>query len=80
MPIFGDKPQNNSTKSSGIFSFVIQFFVVGLIFFVIGFAAGQKKVEFLGAGPVPEITIQNQTPKNTTIDFSLLWDVLSKIP
>lgn len=67
-------------KSSSIFSFVIQFVVVGIIFFLIGFAVGQKKVEILGNGIVPKLSIQNQTPKNSNIDFTLMWEVLDKIP
>lgn len=80
MPIIQKSSKDPTRSSSGIFSFLLQFFVVGIVFFLIGYEVGQKKVEFVGNGAVPKLTIQNQTPKNSTIDFSLMWDVLDKIP
>ncbi|OGD87160.1 hypothetical protein A2870_03340 [Candidatus Curtissbacteria bacterium RIFCSPHIGHO2_01_FULL_41_11] len=79
MPILSKRNDQNP-RSSGIFSFFIQFLVVGIIFFLIGFAVGQKKVEIIGNGVVPKLTVQNTTPQNTTVDFSLMWEVLDAIP
>ncbi|MDP2632478.1 MAG: S41 family peptidase [Candidatus Curtissbacteria bacterium] len=80
MPIIHKNSQIPTKSSGGIFSFVIQFAVVGIIFFLIGFAVGQKKVEIIGNGAIPKLSIQNQTPKNSNIDFTLMWEVLDKIP
>lgn len=74
--------ENLPPKSSGgIFNFLIQFAVIALVFLAIGYALGQKKVEIEKKGQVPKITISNQVvPKNTNVDFSLLWDVLGVLP
>ena len=71
---------SNQSKSSSIFSFLIQFLVVAAIFFLIGFAIGQKKIEILRQKTVPTISVQNQNPANQKIDFSLMWQVLDVIP
>lgn len=79
MPILPAIKQSTN-KSSGIFSFLIQFAAVAVIFFAIGFVFGQKKIEVQRAGTVPTISVQNQNPSNQKVDFSLMWQVLDIIP
>lgn len=80
MPIFPDKT-NQDDKSSGIFSFFIQFLIVAVVFFAIGFAIGQKKIEWQRQGLVPKITVVNQLPpEKQTIDFSLFWEIFEALP
>ena len=68
-------------KPSGILSFFLQFAVVAVIFFAIGFAVGQKKVAIEKKGLVPNITVTNElAPKNQTVDFSLFWKVFDTLP
>ncbi|MBI2598732.1 S41 family peptidase [Candidatus Curtissbacteria bacterium] len=68
-------------KSSGTLNFVIQFFLIGIVFFALGFAVGQKKIAIEKRGFVPQITFTNQIPaKNQTVDFSLFWDVYEVLP
>lgn len=68
-------------KSSGTLNFVIQFFLIGIVFFALGFAVGQKKIAIEKRGFVPHITFTNQIPaKNQTVDFSLFWDVYEVLP
>lgn len=63
------------------FNFFFQFVVVGAIFFVIGFSFGQKKIQIDRKSFVPRISISGQTPpKDINVDFSLMWDVLDKLP
>lgn len=82
MPIFPlQKNQDSQNYSSGILSFVIQFAVVAVIFFAIGFVVGQKKIEIARRGFVPKITFENRIPpQDQTVDFSLLWKVMETLP
>ena len=74
-------PKPSKSKNSGVFGFVIQFFVIGIIFFAIGFAVGQKKLEIERKGVIPNIVLSNQAPPaNQVVDFSLFWQVLEAIP
>ncbi|MCR4324349.1 MAG: S41 family peptidase [Candidatus Curtissbacteria bacterium] len=71
----------NQNKGSGIISFIAQFAVVAIIFFGIGFIAGQKKIEITNRNFVPHITVQNKLPpKEQTVDFSLFWQVFETLP
>ncbi len=71
----------SSRKSSGVLNFVIQFFVIGLIFFALGFALGQKKVAVDRKRFIHNITFTNQTPPAyQNIDFSLFWRVFDTLP
>lgn len=69
-------------KSSGsIFSFIIQFGIVAIVFFAIGFGVGQKKVEIARDNFVPNIKFENQVPpSDQTVDFSLFWEVFNALP
>ncbi len=81
MPVFPfNRKDSSPQKSSGIVSFFIQFAAVAIIFFALGFSLGQKKFEILRQGVIPSISIQNQSPQNQTIDFSLMWKVLDTLP
>ena len=78
------KPKASMEKTknpSGIANFILQFFVVAIIAFAIGFAMGQKKVEIARKNFIPSITITGQSPPSReTVDFSLFWEVLGTIP
>ena len=64
-----------------IFNFLLQFLVIAVIFFALGFAVGQKRIEVTKKGFVPQISISNQLPpKNQNIDFSLFWQVFETLP
>ena len=59
----------------------MQFLVIAVIFFAIGFAVGQRRIEVVKRGFVPQITVTNQLPpKNQNIDFSLFWQVFETLP
>src|SRR3990167_6026435 len=75
-------PQNNIRNSKNpIFNFFLQFLVIAVIFFAIGFAVGQRRIEVVKRGFVPQITVTNQLPsKNQNIDFSLFWQVFETLP
>jgi len=74
-------PQEKTVKINPFFNFFIQFLIVAVVFFAIGFAVGQKKVEISRKGFIPQISITSQLPpKNQTIDFSLFWQVLQTLP
>lgn len=70
-----------SSDRGSLFSFLIQFLVIAILFFAIGFAVGQKRVTFERQGYIPHITVSNQLPpKDQNIDFSLFWKVLEILP
>lgn len=74
-------PISENSKSSSILNFLIQFLVVAVVFFAIGFVFGQKRIEIEKKRFIPRITISNQYPlKNQNIDFSLFWSVLDVLP
>lgn len=72
----------NSPKSRSYFiNFFIQFAVIAVIFFLIGFVAGQKKIEFDRKGFIPKITVSNQLQQaGQNVDFSLFWEVFNALP
>src|SRR3989304_1865667 len=73
-------PQSK-TPANPIFNFFLQFFVVAIVFFAIGFAVGQKRVEIERRGFVPSISVTNQLPpKEKNIVFSLFWQVFNTLP
>ncbi|HSX18964.1 MAG TPA: S41 family peptidase, partial [Candidatus Saccharimonadales bacterium] len=79
--VLSSKTIESKKPSSGIFSFLLQFGVVAILFFGIGFALGQKKIDISRKYIVPQITVQDQSvPKNQNIDFSLFWQVLDSLP
>lgn len=68
-------------KTSGVFGFLAQTALVGIIFFAIGFSFGQKKVAFERKNLIPQITFTNQSgPRQETVDFSLFWQVYESLP
>lgn len=74
MPSFEKKP-------SGISSFLIQFGIVAVLFFAIGFTVGQKKIEFAKNNFSPTIKVENKLPASSqTVDFSLFWEVFEALP
>lgn len=78
MPILQD---NKSKKTSSFFNFFFQFGIVAVLFFVIGFSLGQKKLEISRANFVPNITVENKLPpKDQNVDFSLFWQVFESLP
>ena len=69
------------TPKSSLFSFLIQFLVIAIAFFAIGFAVGQKRVTVQKQGFIPSINFSNQLPPtNQNIDFSLFWKVFEILP
>lgn len=73
--------QQAPSNKTNLASFIIQFLIVAVVFFAIGFAAGQKRIEIVKDGLVPHITVTNQLPaKEQTVDFSLFWKVFEELP
>lgn len=74
-------PYHSKSKSSGVTSFIIQFLIVAVVFFGIGFVVGQKKIEVDRKSAVPNITFTNQNSTNDQlVDFSLFWKVMQTLP
>lgn len=73
--------RQSDKKGSPLFSFIFQFLIIGLVFFVIGFVIGQKKFEIDKRGIVPVINVANQYPQDVqNVDFSLFWEVFKVLP
>ena len=73
-------PQPSTSSKNPIFNFLVQFLVIAVIFFAIGFAVGQRRIEVVKKGFVPQISVTNQLPpKNQNIDFSLFWQVFETL-
>lgn len=69
------------SASGGIIGFVVQFFIVAIAFFAIGFIVGQKKVSIQRQGVAPNVVFENQLPPaNQNVDFSLFWRVWEVLP
>lgn len=74
-------PKTSSKKSSGVLNFVVQFLFIGVIFFALGFALGQKKAAIDKKSFIPHITFTNQSPAAyQKVDFSLFWQVFDVLP
>ena len=72
---------NYKAAKNPIFNFFVQFAVVAVIFFALGFTLGQKQIEIKRRGIVPQFTVINKdASKNQDIDFSLFWDVFETLP
>lgn len=84
MPVKFPQPfrkKDPKNVSSGILGFVLQFLIVAVAFFAIGFVVGQKKVSIERKGVAPNVVIQNQLPPaNQNVDFSLFWRVWEVLP
>ena len=66
---------------SPFLNFFIQFLIVAVVFFAIGFAVGQKKISVERRGFIPQITVTNSLPSaNQNVDFSLFWNVWETLP
>jgi len=64
-----------------ILNFFVQFFVVAVLFFGIGFVVGQKNIELSRKGLIPQIRVSNQSPTEVQdVDFSLFWQVFNTLP
>ncbi|MBI2327371.1 S41 family peptidase [Candidatus Curtissbacteria bacterium] len=73
MPESGDKHP--------LFNFFIQFGIIAVIFFAIGFSFGEKKFEISRKNFVPRISVSNKLPpQELNIDFSLFWQVMETLP
>ena len=72
----------STTPDKGsLVNFLIQFLVIAVLFFAIGFAVGQKRITYQRQGYIPHITITGELPpKDQNIDFSLFWKVLEILP
>ncbi len=74
-------PKVSKSKDAGVLSFIIQFLIVAIVFFGIGFVAGQKKISIDKKTTIPNITFSNQDPTNNEqVDFSLFWKVMQTLP
>lgn len=68
-------------KQSPLFNFLIQFALVAILFFAIGFSFGKKNFTVDQKGLIPTVTVTNQTaPQNINVDFSLFWKVYETLP
>lgn len=71
----------NITKSSGILSFLVQFGIIAVLFFAIGFAVGHKKISIDSKNRIPVINFTNNSPTSPqNVDFSLFWKVYETLP
>lgn len=76
-----ERPLQEMGKSGSLVGFLVQFLTVAVLFFAIGFAVGQKKINLQRDGLIPTITVTNQSPlKNQNVDFSLFWNVFEALP
>lgn len=74
-------PEEKVVKIHPFFNFFVQFVLVAVAFFAIGFAVGQKKIEVEKRRFIPKITITNQLPpQSQQVDFSLFWKVFETLP
>ncbi len=68
-------------KKPSIVNFLVQFLVVAIVFFAIGFSLGQKRIEIEKRSFIPTISVSNQLPpKDQSVDFSLFWNVFNTLP
>ena len=75
------QPIQGSVKSSSLLSFIIQFGFVAIIFLVIGYSLGQKRIEISSSSITPKIQVENKlSSKDQTVDFSLFWQVYESLP
>ena len=79
---FSNKPTTKvKSKRDSIVSFLVQFVVVAVLFFAIGFVLGQKKIQIDNKTIVPRVTVTNKAnPKDVNVDFSLFWNVFESLP
>ena len=73
-------PKIEDSKKGSLVGFFIQFLIVAVVFFAIGFTLGHKKLEITKRGLFPTITVSNQFANEQNIDFSLFWKVLEVLP
>ncbi len=70
-----------SFTKNPLFNFLAQFLVVGVIFFLIGYAVGGKSIQLNKQNTIPKFTISNKYPQTpTNVDFSLFWEVMDVLP
>lgn len=76
-----ETPKPPIKKQSVLFNYFVQFFVVAVLFFAIGFTFGQKKVVLDKNSTIPKLIVTNQNvPINVNVDFSLFWKVYETLP
>lgn len=72
---------SKTPKKSSFLSFLLQFLVLAVVFFAIGFSLGQKKIEIDKRSFIPTINVSSQIPpKDQNVDFSLFWTVFNTLP
>src|SRR3989344_9630496 len=69
-----------NNRTSPLFNFLVQFLVVAVLFFAIGFSVGQKKVTLDKKSLIPKFSITGELSQTQTLDFSLFWDVFNLLP
>lgn len=79
-PMAVNLPKSLKKKDSGVLSFIIQFLVVAVVFFGIGFVVGQKKIDIQRKTLIPQINFTNQSAQSQQVDFSLFWKVMETLP
>lgn len=67
-------------KSGSLVNFLVQFLVVAVIFFAVGFTLGQKGYQFGRQGVAPTINVSNRQNQVQNVDFSLFWEVFETLP
>ena len=56
-------------KKGSLVGFLVQFFLIALVFFAIGFVVGQKKIEIDKRGKIPIINFGNDVFGKYTLPF-----------
>src|SRR3989344_5761344 len=74
------EPVESRPKSGPIVSFLVQFLVVAVLFFSMGFVLGKKGFEIERRGIIPTINVTNQASQVQNVDFSLFWKVFETLP
>src|SRR3990167_4385892 len=72
--------QEDVKKTGSLLNFIIQFLVVAVLFFSIGFVLGQKKIDVVKRGIIPTINVSNQASEIQNVDFTLFWEVFRTLP
>ncbi len=73
--------ENYKVNKNPIFNFFVQFAIVAVVFFALGFVLGQKQIEIERRGLAPRINVSNKdVPQTHNIDFSLFWNVFETLP
>lgn len=71
---------DKQARSVSLLNFIIQFLVVAVLFFAMGFVTGQRGGKIERRGIVPTINVTNQASQVQNVDFSLFWKVFETLP